>query len=262
MPTWGELLPFVLLGLLGSLHCAGMCGGFAVTVALTPAGDARRRALARSLLYVLGKSLSYAVLGLVAVRASWLLTHGGAVLAGGSPAEHAATFEVVRRAMAWVAGAAFVVFALSALGLPVLPRVLRSGAPRPRMLGFLFDSVRSLPGHARGFGLGVANGLLPCGLSWAALALAVGGGELRGALGLFLFGLSTAPVLLLVGLGGASIPPRLRTRLAPLAAPLILVFAVLTVLRAGAPGGDGTSPVCCQEAPAGVTSTSNPRSAK
>jgi hypothetical protein len=50
---------------------------------------------------------------------------------------------------------------------------------------------------------GVVNGLLPCGLVYAYLALAAGaGGSLRGALAMALFGLGTMPLLALVGCGG------------------------------------------------------------
>ena len=41
MPVWAELAPFALLGLVGSIHCAGMCGGFAVAAALAPGARAR-----------------------------------------------------------------------------------------------------------------------------------------------------------------------------------------------------------------------------
>ena len=81
MPEPAALLPFVLLGLLGSVHCAGMCGGFALGVA---AGGPRGRALGRLGLYALGKALTYAALGLLAARAAHAahVTEGGPALAG------------------------------------------------------------------------------------------------------------------------------------------------------------------------------------
>ena len=52
------LAGFLLLGLAGSLHCVGMCGGFVLAVSgRTRAG---RRALSRALVFGLGKALTYA----------------------------------------------------------------------------------------------------------------------------------------------------------------------------------------------------------
>lgn len=245
MPLWSELAPFAALGLFGSLHCAGMCGGFALAVSVS-AGAARRRAVVRSLVYLLAKALTYAVLGLLAARLAGVLTHGGATLLGGTSADHAAAVELARRVAAWVTGALFILFGLSAFGLPLFPsHWFAGGAPRP--LRALFDAARSLPGLAGAFGLGLANGLLPCGLSWSALALAAGGSPARGALGLFVFGLATAPVLVAVGLAGASLSPTIRRRALRVAAPLILVFGVLTVARGGGPA-EGLAPDCCDRA--------------
>jgi hypothetical protein len=226
-----------------------MCGGFAVAAAVST-GAGRGRALRASLVYHLGKSLSYAVLGLIAAQAGGLLSHGGAELVAGAEADHAHLFELARRVLAWLAGLSFVVFGLAATGLPVLPSrwISSGGAPRP--LRALFDAARSLPGSSGRFGLGLANGLLPCGLSWAALALAATGGPGRGAVGLFVFGLSTAPVLLAVGLGGAALAPIARRRLLLVAGPLIVAFGLLTIVRGGIPGaGAEALPPCCQPAP-------------
>ena len=56
MLHWHALLPFLTLGLLGAAHCAGMCGGFAVSVSLA-SGPGKLRALRRQLVYVTGKAL-------------------------------------------------------------------------------------------------------------------------------------------------------------------------------------------------------------
>jgi len=253
MPGLAELSPFLLLGLLGSAHCAGMCGGFAVSVALG-AGASRARALWRTLAYLLGKALTYAVLGLVAARAMHLLTHAGAGLAGSTPGADAAALETARRFLAWIAGFVCLLLALSALGLPLFPRAWRARlagpGERPRLLGLVFDSARALPGSARSFGIGLGNGLLPCGLSWAALALAAGSRPATAALGLFAFGLATAPVLLATALSGHLLPLALRARLRPVGALLLIVFAVLTVARGGLPrplaAAEEALPACCR----------------
>ncbi len=60
------------------------------------------------------------------------------------------------------------------------------------------------PPRLRRFIFGLANGLIPCGVVYAGLALAaVAGGPLEGALVMSGFALGTAPVLVAVGLGGS-----------------------------------------------------------
>jgi sulfite exporter TauE/SafE len=245
MPTWADLLPFVLLGLFGSLHCAGMCGGFALSVACS-AGPARRRALGRALLYVLGKAMTYAVLGCLAAQAVGLVTRTGAGLA----AEPAPVLADARRAVALLTALAFLALGLSALG--VGGRALAWTRTPGRALTALFTGARSLGGAAGSFGLGLANGLLPCGLSLAALVLAAGQPAPLATLGLFAFGLATAPVLIGIAVAGASVPQSTRARLARFAAPAFLVLGLLTLARAGLAPSE-LQPDCCVEPPSATT---------
>ena len=93
--------------------------------------------------------------------------------------------------------------------------------------------------------MGFANAFLPCGLSAAALALALGAPTVNATLGLFLFGLGTLPVLVAAALGGRAIPAGTRARLRPVAALLLVVFAVLTAARGGLDLGGRALPECC-----------------
>ena len=178
-----ELLPFAALGVLGALHCAGMCGAFAIAVTTSGSGAARAT-LRRQTGYVVGKALTYGVLGL-ALSAGV----GGLV----SPRLADAT--------AWLAGGVLVVLGLGWLGwLPRLraPRLLR-GPRTARALERLRTVQRELlrlPGFAGAFGAGAVNGLVPCGLSWAAIAMAATTTPAAALLGPFVFGLATAPALL------------------------------------------------------------------
>ena len=246
MPEWRELAPFAALGLVGSLHCAGMCGPFALAIGLR-AGAARARAFAHALLYTLAKASGYALLGLVVARVAHAAAHAGAAL--GSAPGYAARLGHLRAGLAWVAAALCLVLALSALGVPLVPGTWRARlahpASVPRPLALVFNAARALPGSARAFGLGFANAFLPCGLSAAALALALGTPTVHATLGLFLFGLGTLPVLVAAALGGRAIPPLARARLRPVAALLLIVFAVVTAARGGLALGTRALPDCC-----------------
>ncbi|MCD6049706.1 MAG: hypothetical protein K0Q55_1109, partial [Verrucomicrobia bacterium] len=58
-----ELWTAFILGLVGSLHCAGMCGPLAL--ALPVAGKTRRAFVLGRVLYNLGRILTYCVIGAI-----------------------------------------------------------------------------------------------------------------------------------------------------------------------------------------------------
>jgi len=217
-----ELAPFVVLGLVGSLHCAGMCGGFAIAASLD--APSRRTFVARQLVHQLGKASTYGVI-------AGLVAHAGAAPGAGAG-----------DAVAWLAGAGLV-----ALGLRRLfPRTVggRSWSALERPLRRLAREARALPGLTGRFAVGVANGLLPCGLSAGAFLLAADRTPTVALCGGLLFGLATAPLLVLTA-AAAHAGPRIATRLGALA-PLgprllgvtLIVFGVLTWSRVlGRPPG-------------------------
>lgn len=250
------LLPFLTLGLLGAAHCIGMCGGFAIAVSAT-AGERRRAQLRAQLVYVLGKSITYAVLGLgVALL-------GQAALAGGSRllGEEGLDFASLRQVLAWIAGLTMIalgVVALRGRAAPA-PRFERWGAVGRLLraagheLRAAFAAARQLPGDLGALATGLATGLLPCGWSWGALALAATVTPLEAFAGLFVFGLATGPALVLVGLGWSGLSARFRGTAARAAGPLLIVFGLFTALRgAELIGGEAAQeallPDCCTEA--------------
>ena len=95
------------------------------------------------------------------------------------------------------------------------------------------------PGAA--FPLGMATGLLPCGMVYTALLSAArsgmeGGspadGFVRGFLAMAAFGAGTFPALFLFGKAVAAAGPRLRGALAKVAAALLVAAGVMFAARA------------------------------
>lgn len=157
-----------LAGLVGSPHCIGMCGGFAMACA-----TGRDRGLA----WHLGRLSTYAVLGAVAGAF-------GAVIPG--PTWVAATISAVL--MVW--------FALVLGGFVREPSIRIPGVQR------LATRAASESGAAWRYVFGLATGFLPCGLVYAALAIPVASGSAAvGALAMVGFGLGTMPALAAVTLG-------------------------------------------------------------
>lgn len=210
-----------LMGLLGSLHCVGMCGPIALAL---PQCQASHGALLLSrLLYNLGRIATYTVLGLVVG-----LLGKGLVLAGLQQGVSIGLGLLILLAM----------FAPRALTY----RLERIG-PMSRLLAFLKRSFGALfrgRGRLTFVWIGLLNGLLPCGLVYLALAGAIATGEIAGGmLYMALFGLGTLPMLLGLSFLGNFIRPSLRAwlyrRLVPVFTFSLACLFILRGLNLGIP---------------------------
>ncbi len=236
----------IVLALAGAVHCAGMCGPFALALGWRREGASL--AAARMALYLLGKCAAYVLLALVFALGAAAV---GAEL-GGDAREHGAHFA--RRLLAWIAGAVMALVGLHTLGL-----IPRWGGASARILQTPFTAAwraaRSLPPLASALALGLISGCLPCGLSWSAVLLSASLGGVLLIVGPLVFGLATAPALIAVASGGALVSASWRARLARVAAAGMVVFGLWTAWRGGLPlGGDGGNivpPCCASEHPGG-----------
>lgn len=158
----------LLAGLLGSVHCIGMCGAFAVACNRARGGLAAWHA---------GRVATYSVLGVIVGAAGHLLP-GPAWL----PAALATSLLV------W--------FSLALAGLVPEPRLIPPGMAAA---GTRAATSSSSAAHLV---FGAANGLLPCGLVYTALGAAVAQAEpVAGGLVMLAFGLGTLPALTTAALG-------------------------------------------------------------
>jgi len=228
-----------LAGLAGSMHCIGMCGGFACLVGTGRGGVAA--ALYRQLAYSLGRVTTYAFLGAV------LGLLGGSLLQG--LALPAAAFQT---GLAVFAGAVMVWVGLDFLG--VAGRLRLPGQPLGQALVRPLGSLLRSPHPGAPLALGVANGLLPCPLVYAFAAQALAGAApLRGAGIMIALGLGTLPAMLFTAATANRLSQRGRQE-APVAFPptggagvrwrlqgvrvaggLILLLGAVTALRGTLP---------------------------
>jgi sulfite exporter TauE/SafE len=82
------------------------------------------------------------------------------------------------------------------------------------------------------FFIGLINGLLPCGLVYAAIFGAVAsGGMLESSLYMIFFGLGTAPLLIALSVFGNFLTPALRNRFNKMVPYLLGLVAILIILR-------------------------------
>lgn len=252
-----DLAPFFALGLLGSFHCLGMCGGFALAIANSSAPLTPSAALRRQLAYVTGKASTYAILGaLVATGSAWLLGEkpGGQLLPS-SLLTHA------QRVLEALTGLALIALGATGLGWWVPPRSPRLLAPLVSASRGLLAGARALPGLTGVFAVGIVNGMLPCGLSWAALLLASRVDPSTAALGAFLFGLGTAPVLLAAGLTPRCVPLFARPSGRLLLGLVLIAFGVHSLVRAvrhSVSFSQGLPECCCTDGAGGPSPIASP----
>ncbi len=227
-----ELWTAIVLGVVGSFHCAAMCGPLAL--ALPTGGRLGTAFVLGRMAYNAGRLATYTILGALfgtlgltfalAGLQRWIsLAAGIAVLVGWMASWRFETSSPLVAALGWLK---------SRLG-----KLLRQRSLASQLL------------------LGMLNGLLPCGLVYAACAGAVTTGTwLSGAEYMFLFGLGTVPMLLGIGLAGSKLRPVLRLRFQHLIPASLLILGLLLVVRGlslGIPylspdlsGGRAHGPLC------------------
>ncbi len=247
-----NLLPVLIAGLAGSVHCAGMCGGIVSAfsagapsagrapgrvIPIAPAGRAAATAAAQAghvLAYNTGRIASYMLAGAVA---------GG--LAGGvASLARVASAQVVAY---WMAN-----LMLAAMGLYLmdawrgLARVEAAGAVLWRRVQPLVKPLVPMDTPLKALALGGLWGWVPCGMVYSVLLTAMlTGSALDGALVMGAFGLGTLPMLLAMGMAGARLRQYLQQRAVRVACGLLVLgFGLLGLVRA-AGGRHGWLDVLC-----------------
>jgi sulfite exporter TauE/SafE len=200
--------------LLGSVHCAAMCGGF---VAVAGEGVSGRARVLTQLAYNAGRLVSYLTLGALAGAL------GHAVDLAGSAAG-------VGRVASIIAGSIMIAWGLGALLETQGVRVWRGRMPVPRRLTQALASLRKRPPLLRALALGLATTLIPCGWLYAFAVTAAGtGSPAHGALIMAAFWAGNAPLLLGLGVLLNFAVARIRRHVPVLSAAVIFGVGLFTV---------------------------------
>lgn len=265
-----NLLPIFLVGLMGSVHCIGMCGG--IVGALSSAGPAPApavpaQALAQASLAVPQGRPVHRIIPLHIASSTQVQAFGqdllrvlgynfgrlssyalAGALAGGIAAGLLRGADV----LGWLAPAQTVAYVMTNLVLILLGLYLTqwwSGMSRMEQLGSgLWTRLRPQAARlvpvdtpAKALLLGSLWGWLPCGMVYSALLTALmAGSAVQGALTMLAFGAGTLPVLLAAGLSGARLRQlAARPWVRRSAGVVVLAFGLLGLLRAAEIGGLG-----------------------
>jgi sulfite exporter TauE/SafE len=203
------------LGVAGSAHCLGMCGPLVLTFGRSLAPSSRAHQVRHAALYHAGRLLTYVALAIPAGFAGQAL-----VLRG------------FGRALAIVAATLLLAAALASARFRLPGRIgalWATGASRAAGAASRWGRSHAVAGPLL---TGAANGLVPCGLVYAAVTAAAAMGSSRDAVVLMVgFGAGTVPALLAVSLSAASIPAAWRPRLRRLTPIVLALTAALLLLR-------------------------------
>ncbi len=213
----GLLLSAFLMGLIGSTHCIGMCGGIISTLSTDFSGRGQRSSWLIQLLYNVGRITSYSFIGLlIGLFSSQVMEM--------LPNPHLVSMKI---------GGVFFIL----LGL-YISQLLNSFKYLEAAGQHLWTRIepfgrKYLPAQTPfdAWKLGLVWGWLPCGLVYSALALAVTQvNPLHAALTMTVFGLGTLPTLLLIGHFATNVKSLLQNRAVRTVLGVILMLYGLSLV--------------------------------
>ena len=179
--TWALFLAAFSMGLFGSPHCLGMCGGIVTAFGLSMqhVSDSKKNGLI--LTYHVGRLISYSLLGLIASLVGVAIFQS--IMSNSAPRI--------------VLGAVLVLIGLAMLGLPLFNELEKFGMRFWQSLAPLRKKVFPIDSFGKALFAGLLWGFLPCGLVYGALMMAIAGNNIAtGAALMFVFGLGTMPMLI------------------------------------------------------------------
>ena len=208
-----DLITPLTIGLVGSLHCMGMCGPIVVALPLKKHNLFSK--IAGAILYNSGRVITYSLLGIF-----FGMLGRGLRLAG------------FQQWTSILLGSAMVVSVL-------YPAIFKEKISFSGLFsGFsarLVVSLRRLFTDRSYFSLfmiGILNGLLPCGLVYVAIAGAISSGNVwTGAFFMMFFGIGTIPLLLIATLASDAIGQRIRQKMQRVVPYFVFMLGLLFILR-------------------------------
>lgn len=161
----------LFMGLAGGLHCVGMCGPLVLAV------TAKNPFMGGKIIYNLGRVSMYGFLGLI-------VTVFGVFI----------DITQYQNIFAYLVGGILLLLgfgAINGIKMPLLtPMIHRFNSFLKSRFGALLQAKRNI------FFLGMLNGMLPCGLTYLALAYCLTlGNALDGLVFMIIFGFGTIPVM-------------------------------------------------------------------
>ena len=204
------------VGFFGGMHCIGMCGGLVSALSMT-----RPKVWWSGLTaYQFGRVTTYTIFGLITGLIGISLKQLGG-------------FEQIQFGLTLFAGLIMITFGLNLAGLMPDP-FARFGARAIGGLGLANRIKAAASSHnpVSWYGIGIANGLLPCGLVYVALGLSIASGDVVEATAtMFAFGLGTIPAMMVAPALVNMIAASKRGLIMKVLGVLVIILGLLTMIR-------------------------------
>lgn len=207
------LLSALILGLLGSLHCVGMCGPIAFMLPVDRSNSIKK--VSQITVYHIGRLLAYSILGLLfgIVGKSFYLFG-------------------FQQQLSIIVGALMII-------LVIVPYKTLGKYNLSRPLNRLISKVKTSLGQALKkktadtfITIGFLNGFLPCGLVYMAVFGAVATGSiLQGSLYMILFGVGTIPLMTSAIYLGKFLNSNIKQRIQKAIPVFVIIIGALFILR-------------------------------
>lgn len=203
----------ILLGLMGSLHCIGMCGPIAFMLPVDRSNNFKR--IGQTLLYHLGRLLAYGIIGLL----FGLLGKGLYVF--GMQQKLSILIGLVMILIVLIPYKVFNRYNLSKPVYRLISKVKnRLGKELKKKSPDTFLTI------------GFLNGFLPCGLVYMALFGAIAmGNAAQGSLYMVLFGIGTIPLMTTAIYFSGSFKGTTKRRIQKLIPAFVILVGVLFIIR-------------------------------
>ncbi len=205
---YGMLL---IIGLLTSVHCVAMCGGICLSQCVPKSQSAdyqpsRFETIRPSLLYNLGRVISYTVIGGIVGGIGSLVSFSG----------------TIKGIVQLIAGIFMVIMGLNMLN--VFPGLRKFN---PRMPKIFAKTIYAKRMSNSPLYIGILNGLMPCGPLQAMQLYALStGSPVKGAISMFLFSAGTFPLMFLFGALSSFMNKKFSGKLMKASAVLVVILGM------------------------------------
>ncbi len=202
------------MGLLGSLHCIGMCGPFALIFG-GGSEENRTKALWRGIQYNSGRLVSYAILGILFGFIGNLIFFAG-----------------LQQIITLLTGIFLLVLFLFSLNLDLLVNRTKVGTYVYKLVSKQMSKIIAEKDRYPALAYGIVNGFLPCGMVYLAIAGAITEGSvLNAVLFMLAFGLGTFPMMMILSSGSHFLSPRMKRGFQKIIPLVSLVFGIFLIYR-------------------------------
>ncbi|WP_103864164.1 sulfite exporter TauE/SafE family protein [Aquimarina sp. I32.4] len=203
----------IILGLLGSFHCVGMCGPIAFMLPVNRSNTTQK--FFQIFLYHFGRLLAYSIIGLFFGILGKSLNIFG-----------------MQQKLSILVGVLMILFVLT-------PYHILSKYNFSKPIYGLITKVKNALGAALKkkspdtfLSIGFLNGFLPCGLIYMAVFGAIASGHiLKSSLYMFLFGIGTIPLMTITIYAGNFLTQKTRKHIQKAIPLLIILIGLLFVIR-------------------------------